>query len=395
MLLQPKRVIHFHNGAKGGVFSVIKNIVESFVSTEVEHHIVYTINKDIVKKFSPIEINGMSSTAVFYYSSKWNFYHTSTQLSKYLLSQNDILVVNDWLELGMISILGLNNPVVQIVHGDFDYYYDLAAKHIHVVDQFIAVSSTIAKKLKIKLSGHDATINYSRFPVQEIPFSKKNYDKITFLYFVSSLSDTRKNFHFIPQLDRELIKNNIEVNWIIAGDGYTRNEILDIWSPQNPIRISTPGFLNSKELLISFYQANCMILPSFSEGFPVSVVEAMKAGLIPIVSNWDGAVSDLIIHGETGFYVDPHYPIGSADLLLSILKNKERLSTISLNASGQANILYNSSNNTQAYISIFIDALLNKKSKSPKQTYGSRLDKKWIPNFITAKFRHTFSKFFA
>jgi glycosyltransferase involved in cell wall biosynthesis len=47
-----------------------------------------------------------------------------------------------------------------------------------------------------------------------------------------------------------------------------------------------------------------MVLPSLAEGFPVAVVEAMKYGLVPIISNWDGAVEDLVINNKSGFYCD-------------------------------------------------------------------------------------------
>ena len=43
--------------------------------------------------------------------------------------------------------LGLKNPVVHILHGDFDYYYELAQKNQDVIDAFICISPTIYKKL--------------------------------------------------------------------------------------------------------------------------------------------------------------------------------------------------------------------------------------------------------
>ena len=57
------------------------------------------------------------------------------------------MIANDWLELGMISLMGLQNPVVQILHGNYDYYFDLAIKHRESVDSRIVVNSNIKKKL--------------------------------------------------------------------------------------------------------------------------------------------------------------------------------------------------------------------------------------------------------
>ncbi len=55
----------------------------------------------------------------------------------------------------------------------------------------------------------------------------------------------------------------------------------------------------SKYLAVS----NIFILPSTSEGLPMSILEAMRAGL-PIVSTKVGGVPETIIDGETGMIID-------------------------------------------------------------------------------------------
>ncbi|MFA5864690.1 MAG: glycosyltransferase family 4 protein [Phycisphaerae bacterium] len=50
--------------------------------------------------------------------------------------------------------------------------------------------------------------------------------------------------------------------------------------------------------------AHCLLLPSRGEGCPMSMLEAMRAGTIPLVSSCPSAMRELIDHGESGYVFD-------------------------------------------------------------------------------------------
>jgi len=83
-----------------------------------------------------------------------------------------------------------------------------------------------------------------------------------------------------------------------------------------------PGFVSGKEKMRLLAEAAIYVLPSYNEGVPVSILEAMSVGL-PIISTPVGGIPDVIRDGEEGFWVTP----GSTDELsrriIELLGNKE------------------------------------------------------------------------
>jgi glycosyltransferase involved in cell wall biosynthesis len=69
-------------------------------------------------------------------------------------------------------------------------------------------------------------------------------------------------------------------------------------------RVTFPGWVGPEDAQGLLASADIFVLPSYNEGLPVAVLEAMAVG-IPVVTTRVGAIPDLGIDGEAGFIVDP------------------------------------------------------------------------------------------
>ncbi|MCW3090870.1 MAG: glycosyltransferase [Ferruginibacter sp.] len=381
------KAIHFLNSGGGGTLSVVQNILRFSKSEEVEHHVIYTINKAITPEFEPLNLAGAAGEQVFFYSANWNFYYTCRRLALLLPSSDAVLVAHDWLELGMASMLGLPNPVVQFLHGDFYYYYDLAAKHKNAIDRFIVVSPVIERTLKEKLVERSGDVKYCRFPVPELKSSTNSHSPLRIVYCVKNLLDERKQFQIIPAINKWLKKFDMIAEWTIVGQGIPERELKLLMGQHEYMHCYQS--LHNDEVLTLLQHQDLFILPSLSEGFPVSVVEAMKGGAVPLIRNWNGATSELVRDAETGYCFQENDPKIYAERIVYLNENREILKQMSLLAVESAKTLFEPINNTSVIENVFQEAARDcLTGKHPQRLYGSRLDQKWIPNMITSGIRN-------
>lgn len=77
---------------------------------------------------------------------------------------------------------------------------------------------------------------------------------------------------------------------------------------------------NIPELLSIF---DIFILPSHSEGLPLSILEAMAMEL-PVIATNVGGIPEIIVNGETGILIEPHRPDKLAQALLELLANPQQ-----------------------------------------------------------------------
>ena len=73
--------------------------------------------------------------------------------------------------------------------------------------------------------------------------------------------------------------------------------------------------------------SNVFILPSYNEGLPISVLEAMSYGM-PVISTRVGDIEDAVIEGENGFLINPGDVESLAERIVW-MKDKQRWDRLS------------------------------------------------------------------
>lgn len=377
------RVIHFHNGKGGGVLSVIRNLLQYSRNEGIENEVVYVVNQDENKLYELPKLAGAVSSRVFYYSSTWNFYYTCKQLAAFVKDEECVIIAHDWLELGMASQLGLRNPVIQFIHGDYEYYYDLALRHAASVNAFACVSASICMKLKQMLPERANDIEYLLLPVPDAEpvVNKQPGNRIVFI----GRCEESKGYHLLPQIDEKLSKHGSRFEWHIYGEGALKPEKQSLWSVNS--NVTFHGLVPGSEILYQLPSFDYLVLPTIAEGMPVTIIEAMKAGVVPIVNHLRGGIEELIGRDERGVLVEQNKVEGFAFALQELQQNPQHTRDLAMKASIYARRMFDAEVCTANIEKFICRNSQTKQSKQVQKVYGSRLDKAYLPNDLVSLLR--------
>lgn len=124
-------------------------------------------------------------------------------------------------------------------------------------------------------------------------------------------------------------QNMPEAKLILVGDGEER-ELLENLTDSLEIRecVEFAGRVPHERIQDYMDQAEVFVLPSLSEGFPVTILEAMACGL-PVVATCVGGIPDIIEDGTNGYLVDAMNQEQIAEALLTLLRNEQLRNNIS------------------------------------------------------------------
>lgn len=121
-----------------------------------------------------------------------------------------------------------------------------------------------------------------------------------------------------------------KVKFLIVGDGVLRAKIEAMISRLKlaPRFLLTGWRRDIPEILSAM---DVFVLTSLWEGLPVSILEAMSAGL-PVVATHTGGIADVIVEGETGFLVPCKDSVSMLKKILPLLEDPRLRDRIGRNA---------------------------------------------------------------
>lgn len=119
---------------------------------------------------------------------------------------------------------------------------------------------------------------------------------------------------------------------VLAGDGEMRREVeaeIERLGLQAHFRIT--GWVSSAQVRDELLAARAMVLPSFAEGLPVVIMEAMALRR-PVLSTYVAGIPELVLQGQTGWL----FPAGDIEALADAMATCLTAPTSQLDAMGEA-----------------------------------------------------------
>lgn len=361
----------------GGVVSVVSNILH-FSDDNNTFLVLYKNKRD---KREPAKISPELERKVirFAFDGFDNLNCIFLRFCKKLNTKQSVWVATDSFELQALATLGLRPKIIFMVLGDFNHYYESALKFDVIIDGYIAISEEIKSKLISKLPSRKKNIHLSYFPVPEPSNSVKENNQYAFnAVFVGRL-EKGKNPLILLEVDAILLKQDLSIQWTIVGDGPLMSMLRELTKDRENFNLV--GFLNQEELQQVYEENKLFIMPSISEGLPVSLVEAMKHGLIPIISSISGGIKEVVESNVNGFLCISEDSLSFSNAIKTLCENQDLSMKMSRNAIEVANQMFDPIRNAKKYLDI-IENVEQNINVYPAYKSDSILDRKWMPNIL-------------
>ncbi|HEY7865774.1 MAG TPA: glycosyltransferase family 4 protein, partial [Psychromonas sp.] len=111
------------------------------------------------------------------------------------------------------------------------------------------------------------------------------------------------------QAIKKVIDSGHQLKIVLAGDGEMRPDI-EQFIQQNELSnvVTITGWISSDQVKQYLLESDAMVLPSFAEGLPVAIMEAMAVGT-PVITTYIAGIPELISSGHNGLLA----PAGDPD----------------------------------------------------------------------------------
>lgn len=241
----------------------------------------------------------------------------------------DVIHAHDWMTMiaGMKIKEQTGKPLVMHIHSlEVDrsgpqskgWVYDLEKRGMEFADRLMPVSHFTAENInqyygisKDKMSViHNGSITVPSYT------SKRNFKEKTVL-FVGRLTRQKGPERFL-EIAARVLEKDPAVRFVMAGTGDYLKSMLEQSSYKHiGNRFHLTGFLNSEKLRYLFSVSDVYCMPSVSEPFGLSAVEAAQFGIPCVISKQSG-VSE-VLKGALTF---DHWDVNkAADHILSLLND--------------------------------------------------------------------------
>lgn len=168
------------------------------------------------------------------------------------------------------------------------------------VDKVIVLSSQWMQWLETILDDPSkGVVVYNAVPALEI--EKRITEEFNFV-FLGRLGE-RKGVTDLIKAFKYVVQKHPQSRLLLGGDGDINKYRKLVETLELTESVKLLGWISGDDKLNVLKQANAYVLPSYNEGFPMGVLEAMSCS-IPVIASTAGGIPDAITHGIDGLLVE-------------------------------------------------------------------------------------------
>lgn len=217
--------------------------------------------------------------------------------------------------------------VVGIVHSDDPQHYEHVRRLGRFWDAIVAVSLAIAERtaeIAPDVGARLSVIPYGVEAPATLPARPDPPGQPLRIVYAGRLTQAQKRVLDLPAIMAALADREAPAEWRIIGAGSDEGRLRAACAAlAHRVSVEFPGTLPNAQVPAEFARAHALILTSEFEGLPLSVLEAMAWGCVPVVSDVRSGIPDLIRDGANGYRVTPGDIEGYAERLARLQRQPE------------------------------------------------------------------------
>ena len=242
----------------------------------------------------------------------------------------DVIHAHDWMTMiaGIKIKQNTGKPLIMHIHSlevdrsgmdSTGWVYDLEKKGMEYADMVIPVSNYTAENIQTYygINKNKITVVHNGSCIVQ-PFVNERKFKEKTVLFVGRLTRQKGPEKFVD-IASKVLEKNPDVRFVMAGVGDYFKKVLEK-SSYNSLgnRFHMTGFLNVEKLRYLFSVSDIYCMPSVSEPFGLSAIEAAQFGIPCVISKQSGVAE--VLPGSLKF---DHWDTNkAADYILSLLRDE-------------------------------------------------------------------------
>jgi glycosyltransferase involved in cell wall biosynthesis len=275
----------------------------------------------------------------------WRFVRLLRKNSIDLVHLNPSLDFKSFIRDGIFALLARANKkkIVVFFHGWKKscevrierYFLWLFKSFFGKIDTFIVLSNEVKETLEkwcvVQPIYKEVTVinedEFVGFDIQNALKKRQESAKWRVLFLARVIRE--KGIYETLEAVSKVQSKHPAVELVVAGDGEELDNAKSFVRTHKIRNIVFTGYITGAEKRRIFEEANIFCLPSYSEGCPVSVIEAMAYSL-PVVTRPVGGLADFFENGKHGFISDSLEPKIFANFIEKLFLDRKLCEEISL-----------------------------------------------------------------
>ena len=227
------------------------------------------------------------------------------------MSQPDLYVPNclvpAYFAAGYARRAGI--PTVGILHSDDPFYWELVDEFIKGRSEFrLSAVVPVSSFLESEVSPMAATLGVTVCRINYgVPIPAKLVEAPTavfrLVYIGRLVEEQKRAIDVVASLCAATQRIPRLEAWIV-GDGPKRNAVEEIIRTKGNGRVRLLGWVDNANIYDVLAQCHGLVLLSDYEGLPISVLEAMAVGVVPICLDVRSGIREVLEHGVNGLIVN-------------------------------------------------------------------------------------------